>query len=66
MTFFLPERKEVYALEIPEVFSAYNLYLDQDLILHGGTCTWDTIGSKPHGHFSWWKTGHTHHSGQQL
>ncbi len=28
MTFFLPERKETYALEIPEVFSAYNLYLD--------------------------------------
>lgn len=36
MTFFLPERKEVYALEIPEVFSAYNLYLDQDLILQMG------------------------------
>ena len=33
MTFFLPERKETYALEIPEVFSAYNLYLDHDLIL---------------------------------
>ena len=36
MTFFLPERKEVYALEIPEVFSAYNLYLDHDLILQMG------------------------------
>lgn len=66
MTFFLPERKETYALEIPEVFSAYNLYLDHDLILHGRTCTRDAIGSKPHGHFSWRKTGHTHHSGQQL
>ena len=66
MTFFLPERKEAYALEIPEVFSAYNLYLDYDLILHGGTGTGDAIGSKPHGHFSWRKTGHTHHSGQQL
>ena len=36
MTFFLPERKETYALEIPEVFSAYNLYLDHDLILQMG------------------------------
>ena len=36
MTFFLPERKEAYALEIPEVFSAYNLYLDYDLILQMG------------------------------
>ena len=36
MTFFLPERKEAYALEIPEVFSAYNLYLDHDLILQMG------------------------------
>ncbi len=36
MTFFLPERKESYALEIPEVFSAYNLYLDHDLILQMG------------------------------
>ena len=33
---------------------------------NGGTGTGDTIGSKPHGHFSWRKTGHTHHSGQQL
>ena len=36
MTFFLPERKETYALEIPEVFSASNLYLDHDLILQMG------------------------------
>ena len=38
MTFFLPERKEVYALEIPEVFSAYNLYLGHDLILPLKVC----------------------------
>ncbi len=36
MTFFLPERKEGYALEIPEVFSAYTLYLDNELILQMG------------------------------
>lgn len=36
MTFFLPEQKEAYALEIPEVFSAYSLYLDDDLILQMG------------------------------
>lgn len=47
MTFFLPERKEVYALEIPEVFSAYNLYLDQDR-----SCKW---GNRHRGHH-WFKT----------
>lgn len=36
MTFFLPEKKEGYALEIPEVFSSYTLYLDDDLILQMG------------------------------
>lgn len=36
MTFFLPERKDGYALEIPEVFSAYTLYLNDDLILQMG------------------------------
>ena len=47
MTFFLPERKEAYALEIPEVFSAYNLYLDHDLILQ--------MGNLHRGHH-WFKT----------
>ncbi|MCI7125625.1 MAG: ATP-binding protein [Agathobaculum sp.] len=36
MTLFLPERKDGYALEIPEVFSAYTLYLNDDLILQMG------------------------------
>ena len=42
MTFFLPESKEAYALEIPEVFSAYNLYLDNKLILQMGEPTHGT------------------------
>lgn len=36
MTFCLPERKEGYALELPEVFSSYTLYLNDDLILQVG------------------------------
>lgn len=36
MTFFLPERKGGYALELPEVFSSCLLYLDDDLILQMG------------------------------
>ncbi|CBL41424.1 Histidine kinase-, DNA gyrase B-, and HSP90-like ATPase [butyrate-producing bacterium SS3/4] len=36
MTFFLPERKEAYAIELPEVFSSYTLYLDHDRILQLG------------------------------
>ncbi len=36
MTFFLPERKEAYALEIPEVFSSYILYLDDAPVLQMG------------------------------
>lgn len=36
MTFFLPERTECYALELPEVFSSYTLYLNDDLILQVG------------------------------
>ncbi len=42
MTFLLPERKEAYALEIPEVFSAYTLYLGDDLILQMGEPTHGT------------------------
>lgn len=36
MTFFLPKNSEGYALEIPEIFSAYTLYIDDDLILQMG------------------------------
>lgn len=42
MTFFLPERKEGYALDIPEVFSSYSLYLDDELILQMGDPTYQT------------------------
>ena len=67
MTFFLPERKEAYALEIPEVFSAYNLYLDHDLILQMGEPAQGTpLVQNRMVTFAWRKTGHTHHSGQQL
>lgn len=39
MTFYLPHRQSGYALEIPEVFSAYRLYLNNQLVLQMGDPT---------------------------
>ena len=46
MTFFLPERKEAYAIELPEVFSSYTLYLDHDRILQLGDPEQSAAGAK--------------------
>lgn len=42
MTFFLPKSSSPYALEIPEVFSCYTLYLNQECILEMGDPDTDT------------------------
>lgn len=37
MTFVLPDLKEGYALELPEIFSAYSLYVNDRLVLEMGS-----------------------------
>lgn len=36
ITLSLPEIEDIYALNIPEIYSAYNLYINNDLILQSG------------------------------
>lgn len=67
MTFFLPERKEAYAIELPEVFSSYTLYLDHDRILQLGDPEQRIpLVQNRMVTFYGGKPVTTHHSGQQL
>ena len=64
MTFFLPERKGTYALEIPSIFCLQPLSGSGDLILQMGTGTGTPLVQTAWSLFMG-KTG-PHHSGQQL
>lgn len=46
MQIMLPENKQTYALGLPEIFSAYHLYIDNDLVLTVGTPEKDNYSAK--------------------